>query len=243
MKYPLLLVLVLGACWVDNSGYRAPSDAMSPDATTTDLLSCPPLAPGGGTGMGRQEMLVLGGPYRIGGTSYSVADFYLDVYLVTVAAYRECVTAGTCERPLSVGACNFSDQAGAKEGHPVNCVSWAQAQAFCQWTGRRLPLEGEWQYAAAGTRMSAFPWGDDAPQAVSTGGPLCWAPDSANGTCPVGAHQRTLLGERACDGIADLAGDVWEWMGSEYHDPYVHPEPPCSAISSSCSLRGGSVGQ
>ena len=245
------VVLLLGACWVDNAEYRSPDlqeagDAL-PDAVRAppaDLSACPPQAPGGGTGMGRQEMLVPGGPYRIGGTTYTAAGFYLDVYLVTVAAYRQCVSAGACGAPAMDSLCNFSEGVGSREDHPVNCVTQAQAQAFCQWAGRRLPGEGEWQYVAAGAKMSTYPWGDDSPH-MGPGAQLCWGQSaaadlgSAASTCPVGTFARTFLGTGSCTGVADLAGDLREWLGSEYHDPYVFPETSCTAASLACSVRGG----
>ncbi|MBI4706179.1 MAG: SUMF1/EgtB/PvdO family nonheme iron enzyme, partial [Deltaproteobacteria bacterium] len=111
--------------------------------------------------------------------SVTVAAFEMDPTEVTVAQYRKCVSDGGCSEP---SGCNWEES--GRDDHPVNCVDWQQAGAYCAWAGKRLPWEEEWEYAARGTDGRIYPWGNGAP-----GDQLCWSGGSAgqrSSTCAVG---------------------------------------------------------
>ena len=106
-----------------------------------------------------------------------------------------------------------SDLSG-RDDHPVSCVSWDDAVAFCRWasekTGRtvRLPTEGEWEKAARGTDGRRYPWGNEAPDDRR-----CNYNMNVKDTTPVGKY--SPLGDSPY-GCADMAGNVWEWTSSLY---------------------------
>ena len=79
---------------------------------------------------------------------------------VTNDQYRNCVEAGICEEPATCnwGAPTYND--GSKADHPVVCVDWNGARTYCQWAGKQLPTEAEWEKAARGTDGLIYPWGD-----------------------------------------------------------------------------------
>jgi len=112
--------------------------------------------------------------------------------------------------------------------HPVVHVSWNDANAFCAWSGTRLPTEAEWEYAARGGReRNAFPWGDDLEPggahrmnvfqgrfpAENTGA------DGFLGTAPVDAFPPNDFG------LYNVTGNVWEWCADWYDDGYYAQSP------------------
>ncbi len=95
-----------------------------------------------------------------------------------------------------------------KGDHPVTHVSYLDCLEYCRWSGTRLPTEAEWEKAARGTDGRRYTWGDSAP-----------TPSSANHTMHVG--DTTAIGTypdaAGPYGAQDMAGNVWEIMGTGYH--------------------------
>lgn len=180
-----------------------------------------------------------------------VGPYAMDRYEVTVERFRRYVAAGlpgvtgnsvsypSGGLPWSGPAmvpndtqadanCNWSATSGTRERHPVNCVDWFSAQAFCVWDGGRmpsdpltgrLPSEAEWEFAARGTDDRPYPWGNNPPEMRG-----CWNrsfsdppatclvddPRFSSGVSPFGIWQ--MLGntaEWAADNYAPYNADCW----------------------------------
>jgi formylglycine-generating enzyme required for sulfatase activity len=180
-----------------------------------------------------------GGTFQMGDGNYlsnfprevTVAPFQLDAMEVTVDGYASCVSAGRCSIEHVNGGgpgthlvrsplCNWG--VPGKNLHPINCVDWSQANAYCTWASKRLPTEEEWEYAArGGARVYVYPWGNDPPDTQ-----LCWRRwQSHEGTCRVGSYPAGAFG------LHDMAGNVWELTAGLY-DPFLHDHHV---------MRGGSL--
>lgn len=136
-----------------------------------------------------------------------VPSFWIDETEVTVNAYRACVDDDTCTPAATSGKCNY---ANAEKGqHPINCVTWNQARQFCQWAGKRLPSEAEWELATRGSASREYAWGSDRPEQQ-----LCWRRNE--GTCEVKSYPPG----KTANGVYDMAGNVWEWTQDEHRGCY-----------------------
>ncbi len=182
----------------------APLDASEPDVVTDTAADD---VPDGGTCPAGMVFIPEGDPLLgEGNTPTHVRAFCIDRTEVTVAQYRAWLRRAPGNTPPATGvSCNWSDAPRARENHPINCIDWAQSNAYCRGTGGSLPSDEQWEYAARGTDGRTYPWGNDEPRDQ-----FCWSGGSTSNrqdTCVAGA----TAGDRSPFGVLDLAGNLFEW--------------------------------
>ncbi len=248
----VLLALILSAC------RRTAPPASPPPAPPPGMV----YIPGGKTKIGATDGL----PQEQPVFTADVKPFFLDVHPVTVAQFREFVDAtgyrtqaeefgdsavfdfDTGEWSLVNGADwrhPFGpDKPAAADDHPVTQVSWNDAMAYCNWAGKRLPTEVEWEHAARNARNGGpqYPWGNElvidgkymANAWQGSFPDLNTAADGYMATSPVGAYGASPLG------LTDLGGNVWEWT-ADWFRPYANRDQPfMPGKNSKKATRGGS---
>ncbi|MFQ6018707.1 MAG: formylglycine-generating enzyme family protein [Kiloniellaceae bacterium] len=161
-----------------------------------------------------------------------IAPFRITKFEITNRQYKAFVAAAN-HRPSFYGG---HPVLGLPD-HPVVGVSWADADAFCRFHGMTLPTEQQWERAARGAEGRRYAWGDQppAPERVNRGAAQCCGPDEADGyplTAPVGRYPSGMTPE----GVADMTGNVWEWVEAWYN-PY--DAAPAARAERFRVLRGG----
>ena len=244
---------------------------LSPKVTPSVVAStgvCPPSA-----------VAILGGKFEMGSGSIDKAGpehgvfvdaFCLDRNEITSKEVAGCVERGKCKAPpvdihddQPAEAPGAHSDGRAKEctfgaidraTHPMNCVTFDEAETYCASVGMRLPTEAEWEYAAAGSERRKFPWGNESVEGranacgsecvarqkdlgLPLSQPAYTSDDKFAATAPVG----NFPGGTTKSGVTDLAGNVAEWTSS-YFGPYpdddeVNPKGP--ATGERRVVRGG----
>ncbi len=184
--------------------------------------------------------------------------FALDRTEVSVADFGACVRVGVCSAPAPMTAsdplesdlhCNWAKE--TQEKHPMNCVDWNAARRYCEWAGKRLPTEAEWEYAARGTSEGDFVWGAKWPPPADVGN---FADESSRELQGDGAvlsgytdHFATTSPVRASRtntfGVIGMSGNVQEWVEDAYSPTaYVKGESfePLLTTGTDRVVRGGS---
>jgi formylglycine-generating enzyme required for sulfatase activity len=139
-------------------------------------------------------------------------SFWMDQHEVTLGQYQVFME----DSGYSANPC------GSGENYPVACVSWYDAEAYCEWAGKRLPSEAEWEKAASGPDDRTFSWGFNFDGNMLN---YCdincdesWSSNSFNdgykGAAPVGSYSPDDYG------LVDISGNVWEWVADWYSEEY-----------------------
>jgi formylglycine-generating enzyme required for sulfatase activity len=147
--------------------------------------------------------------------------FEIDKFEVTNADFAQFVEATGHQTDAEKAGLSriWRDAAEGKDNHPVVYVSWNDAVAYCEWVGKRLPTEAEWEKAARGTDGRIYAWGNDYEASKLNG-----KDSGLRGTVAVGSFS----GGASPYGAEDMAGNVWEWTadwyeaypGSSFQSPY-----------------------
>lgn len=244
-----LLSLCLSACKLDTMlGYETvPPEALytitmpptsTPGPTYTPTLDpnvTPSPVPTLGLGStkispedGMTMIYIPEGVFEMGSANFDkderpVHPVYLDAYWIdqteiTCTQFLKFVDeTGYKKSGFSAGHC---DQGG---DHPIR-ANWKAAQAYCQWAGRRLPTEAEWERAArGGLEGKKYPWGDQAPvcQLGAPNGAMFYDGENCfvSGTVPVKSYQPNDYG------LYDVAGNASEWVADWYSEDYYDQTP------------------
>ena len=169
-----------------------------------------------------------------------VHTVYLDAYWidqteVTNALYERCVEDGVCNTPGEHGSDTRASYYGnpTYADYPVIYVNWYQAEEYCQWAGRELPTEAQWEKAARGTDGRTYPWGNATPTSDLVNFNSNIGDTTEVGSYPDGASPY---------GALDMAGNVWEWVADWQGDyPSGMVSNPMGPASGEYRvLRGGS---
>jgi len=153
-----------------------------------------------------------------------VNNFYIDKFELTNGRYLEFVKATNHRVPQNPKNATRNLWQGdtiteSLADRPVVNVDWADANAYCQWAGKRLPTEAEWEKAAKGTADRRFPWGNVEPTNKHLNFNQQWIGEKT--LMPVGSYE---LGKSPF-GVYDMAGNVWEWVNDWYDAKYYEKSP------------------
>ncbi|MBS0617383.1 MAG: SUMF1/EgtB/PvdO family nonheme iron enzyme [Spirochaetes bacterium] len=192
-------------------------------------------------------------------------SFYIDTYETTNQEFNECLAAGKCKECLKQHKCSQVTAAYGKiyqgEEQPVVGISWYTAKEYCEFRGKRLPTEAEWEKAARGANGNLYPWGNEPATCVRAVIEEGTGEHKVKGCFPkrlnVDWHMTTSdVGTRAPGvyGLYDMAGNSWEWVQDWYSSSYAacgdechgkNPKGPCGGADL-CSghykrvVKGGS---
>jgi len=146
--------------------------------------------------------------------------FWIDKLEVTNEQYEKCVLAGTCDLPVKNSSSTRNLYYGNPQYYdfPVINVTWYAARDYCEWAGRQLPTEAQWEKAAQGdlVNRTIFPWGNQSLTSQRAN----YHNSNLGDTVKVGSYPEGA----SVYGALDMAGNVYEWVADWYVSDYYHSQ-------------------
>ena len=141
---------------------------------------------------------------------------------------KEAVSGAEWWRKVEGASWNHPEGPGSniknRMDHPVVHVSWNDAQAYCNWSGKRLPTEAEWEFSArGGLEQNKYPWGNNL---TPKGEYKCniWQgifPDKNTKSDGYESTAPSLSFEPNGYGIYNASGNVWEWCNDWFTATHI----------------------
>lgn len=141
-----------------------------------------------------------------------VKGFYMDRFEGTVLDFRRFLIETGRQAPRIWVEDEWIKMYPAPvDNHPMNGVSWYDAEAYCKWQGKRLPTEAEWEKAARSTDGRQWPWGNELNvlgkiKANTQEAGIGW-------TTPVDSYPEGV----SPYGVYNMTGNVMEWTSDWYN--------------------------
>lgn len=206
---------------------------------------------------GAPMILIAAGPFTMGSNeglpnerpehSVTLDSYYIDQYEVTMTLYRTFLESKNYQSPPT-----WDDEAATVVGdRPAVGMKWTDAAAYCQWAGKRLPTEAEWEKAARGTDGRRYPWGHMQPFVdIANYNRGLWVSEAitlaavTSGLEGMSVRHGLKEGGRSPYGLSHMAGNAAEWVADWYDREYYQRSPEKNASGPTEGqkrvIRGGS---
>ncbi|MZH04243.1 MAG: formylglycine-generating enzyme family protein [Nitrospinae bacterium] len=146
--------------------------------------------------------------------------FYLDKYEVTFSDFEVYLESNLDKYPTITGWIDRKARPDMLD-KPIFGLQWKRCRNYCAWRGKRMPTEAEWERAARGIENRIYPWGNEEPDKTRANFGNCCFIQKGKVLTKTGYFKKGYTPE----GVADLGGNVAEWVGDWYDKKYYEKSP------------------